>query len=103
MQDIIQKIIEIDRRAQKMTADALALKHEAEASIESDKKALREKYIAKARHRIEITAETEQKFLDESLADIEKKYAGISEKLDDVYAANGSKWVDSLYSRVIGD
>ena len=103
MQDIIQKIIEIDRRAQKMTADALALKHEAEVSIESDKKALREKYIAKARHRIAVTAETEQKFLDESLADIEKKYGAIAERLDAVYAANGSKWVDDLYHRVIDD
>ena len=63
MQDIIQKIIEIDKRAQKMTDEAQELRKEAEASIESDKKALREQYLERARRRIAITNETEDKYL----------------------------------------
>ena len=102
MQDIIQKIIEIDHMAQKMTDEALALKSEAEASIESDKKALREEYIEKARNRIRLTAETEEKFLASSLEDIRVKYAAVSQKLENVYENKHEKWVDELYSKVIG-
>ena len=102
MQDIIQKIIEIDRRAQKMTADARAMRDEAASSIEGDKKKLRDKYIAEARRRIEITAGTEQKILDETLADIQRKYAAVSQQLDKLAQENNDKWVDDLYRRVIG-
>lgn len=102
MQDIIQKIIEIDHRAQKMTDEARALKGEAEASIEVDKKALREKYIAKARKRMEMTSETEEKFLAEALEDIINKYGAVAQKLDGIYERDHDKWVTELYNKVIG-
>lgn len=102
MQDIIQKIIEIDRVAQKMTDEARQMKTEAEVSIESDKKALREKYIARARNRIKVTSETEEKFLGEALAEIDKKYAAIADRLNGEYDSNRQKWVEELTNRVIG-
>jgi hypothetical protein len=102
MQDIIQKIIEIDKRAQKMTDEAQELRKEAEASIESDKKALREQYLERARRRIAITNETEDKYLAGMLADIDKKYADISKELDAKYEGNHSKWAGELYDKVIG-
>ena len=102
MQDIIQKIIEIDRMAQKMTDDALAMKNEVEASIDSDKKKLREDFVARARHRISVTAETEKKFLEEALAEIDKKYSDVAEKLNTLYNEKHDLWVNDLYSKVIG-
>ena len=102
MQDIIQKIIEIDRKAQKMTEEALALKSEAEASIESDKKALRDKYIVKARRRIEMNTQTEAQFLAESLKVIDEKYGEISKELEETYEREHDKWVDELFNKVIG-
>lgn len=102
MQDIIQKIIEIDHMAQKMTEEALALKGEAETSIEGDKKALREQYIEKAHKRIAVNSQTEEKFLDQALSEIKSRYEAISEQLESVYEKNHSSWVNDLYSRVIG-
>jgi uncharacterized Zn finger protein len=102
MQDIIQKIIEIDRMAQKMTDDALVLKDETAASIDSDKKKLREQYVTRARHRITVTSETESSFLQEALADIEKRYSGIADKLSALYEEKHDSWANDLYKRVIG-
>ena len=102
MQDIIKKIIEIDHMSQKLTDEALALKSEAEASIEKDKQALKEKYLEKARKRIAITSDTEEKFLSETLDDITKKYDEIAKKLDAVYERDHQKWVGELYNKVIG-
>ena len=102
MQDIIKKIIEIDHMAQKMTDDALALKGEAEKSIEKDKRALRDKYIERARKRVEVTAEIEEKFLEESLQEINSRYSAIAKKLNDTYDENHGKWAGEIYKRVIG-
>lgn len=102
MQDIIKKIIEIDRMAQKMTDESNALRDEAERAIESDKKKLRESYIERARHRISVIGETEEGFLKQGLDDIQKHYADVAEKLNEVYAAKRQGWVDEIYTKVIG-
>jgi predicted AlkP superfamily phosphohydrolase/phosphomutase len=103
MQDIIKKIIEIDKMAQKLTDEAFELKKEAEISIENDKKLLREQYIQKARKRITLNTETEQTFLKQSLEEIEKKHDEIEARLKSIDAENRKKWVNDLYSRVIGE
>jgi len=102
VQDIIKKIIEIDHMAQKMTDDALALKGEAESSIEQNKKELREKYIQRAKKRIDVTAETEKKFLDEALEEIKTKYDGVALVLNEDYDKNHARWAREIYKRVIG-
>ncbi|CDZ24457.1 hypothetical protein CCDG5_1343 [[Clostridium] cellulosi] len=102
MQDIIKKIIEIDKTAQKMTNDALALKEQIKSSIEQDKKDLRDKYIQRARRRIEVTAQTEEKFLQEALDEIKARYDGISTKLKEQYELNHERWAEEIYKRVIG-
>lgn len=102
MQDIIKKIIEIDHMAQKMTDDALALKSEAESSIEKDKLALRDKYIERAKKRIDVTASTEEKFLAEALDEINSRYSAIASVLNGNYDKNHAQWAEEIYKRVIG-
>lgn len=102
MQDIIKKIIEIDHMAQKMTDEALQLKSEAESSIEEDKKALREKYIQRAKRRIEVTTATEEKFLEETLDEIKKRYDNVAATLNEKYEKNHDRWANEIFQRVIG-
>jgi hypothetical protein len=102
VQDIIKKIIEIDHMAQKMTDDALALKGEAESSIDKDKKSLREKYMQRAKRRIDVTAKTEEKFLEEALDEIKSKYSGVASVLNQNFNENHKQWAEEIYKRVIG-
>lgn len=101
MQDIIQKMIDIDRQAQKLTDDALALRRETEVEIKNDQKALREKYIADARQQIQKNSETEEQNLNRYLEEIEKKYAAISKNLDEIYEQNHDKWVEEMFKLVV--
>lgn len=101
MQDIIKKIIEIDKMAQKLTDEAFNLKKEAEISIENDKKLLREQYIEKARRRIALNNEKEQEFLKQSLLEIEKKHQETELRLKNIDSENRKKWVEDLYNRVL--
>lgn len=102
MQDIIQKIIEIDRMAQQMTEDAQKLKEQSTASIEDDKKQLRDKYINAARQRMKVNEATEKKFLDETVSEIQKKRAKTEEQIKSIYNQNKQVWVDKIYNRVLG-
>jgi hypothetical protein len=101
MQDIIKKIIEIDKMAQKLTDEAFELKKEAEISIENDKKLLREQYIQKARIRISLNTEKEQEFLKKCLNDIDNKHNEIEARLKSIDSENRKRWVQDLYNRVI--
>lgn len=102
MQDIIKKIIEIDRMAQKMSDESINLKKEAEIAVKNDTKMLREKYIENARKRIQVNTETEEKFLQETLDDIGAKSGVTETKIRDIFAQNKDKWVDEIYNRVLG-
>lgn len=88
--------------AQKMVDDTNAYKSEVEASIEVDKKAMRNEYIERARRRIDVTSQTEDKFLSEGLADIDNRYQSVAGKLNETYETNKQTWVNELYKRVIG-
>ena len=101
MQDIIQKIIEIDRMAQKLTDETIELRREAEASIEEDKKAMREQYIEKARARIKTNTEAEEVFLKQSLAEIAQKRDEIAAQLNSAYEEKHAQWADEIYKRVV--
>lgn len=102
MQDIIQKIIEIDKMAQTMTSEAQQLRTETEQSIRKDKDKLRSDYLDRARKRIAKTAATEEGFQKQSLEEIEKKYAATADSLRAMYDKNRTQWVDQLFKKVIG-
>lgn len=102
MQDIIQKIIEIDHMAQKLTDETIEMRKEAEASIENDKKKLREEYIEKARKRIGQNKEIEETFLQQSLRDIDARYVQIEDRLRKTYDEKHTQWAEAIYNRVLG-
>lgn len=102
MQDVIRKMIEIDKMAQTKADEAIRLRDEAEASIKEDKKKLRAEYIEKARARIQVNAGKEECFLQEALANIQKRNEAEEAKMRGAYEQNGKHWVDEIFSRVTG-
>lgn len=102
MQDIIQKIIEIDHMAQKLTDETIELRKQSEASIENDKKKMRDEYISKARSRIAKNTEVEEAFLKNSLEEIAAKKVEMEARLKQIREDNHDKWVTEIYNRVLG-
>lgn len=102
MQDIIQKIIEIDHMAQKLTDETVEMRKEAEASIEEDKKKLRDEYLAKARKRIAQNEKVEEDFLQKSLEEIHKTGTEMEDRLRKIDKDNHEKWAGEIYNRVLG-
>ena len=102
MQDIIRKIIEIDKMAQKLSDETNEIRQQKEAELESDKRRMREDYLSQARSRIELNAKTEEEFLQKSMAEIAQRREQIEGELRGLYEERHTQWVDEIYNRVIG-
>ena len=65
MEEMIKRIIDMDRKAQEITEAARREKLESEKELVKRAEALKEEYLDRARRRIQINAETEQTLLEQ--------------------------------------
>ncbi len=102
MEDMIAKIIDMDKKARNLTDEAQKSKISYENEILKTKEKIKNDYLARAKDRIEINKQTAQKKADAQLKVIEEKNDSIIRKLDGSYSENGDKWVNDIVERVIG-
>ncbi len=102
MEDMIAKIIDMDKKARDLTDEAQRSKISYEQEILRTKEKIKNDYLSRAKERIEINRQTAQKKADEQLKTIEQKNDTIVRKLDSCYSENGDKWVDEIVRRVVG-
>jgi hypothetical protein len=100
MQDVINKMIELDKQAQKLTKEAQALKDGIDIKIDAEKKEMRENYLEKAKNRIDIVADTEKNIADEKIKEIEESSVFQNANIEKQYLANKDKWVDLIYNNI---
>ncbi len=103
MEDMISKIIEMDKKARDLTDQAQKSKVDFEKNIIEKKEQIKNDYLNRAKERIEINKHTAQKQADEQLKKIEEKNSAVIQKLDSSYKENGNKWVDQIVARVVGE
>lgn len=102
MEDVIRKIIEIDHLAEKLDSENADLRRETEVSVENDKKAVRERYLERARGRIWKNAALEEKFLEQALREIAEKQEEVAARLNGIYESMHLQWAEEIYNRVLG-
>ncbi len=101
MEDMIAKIVEMDKKARELNEKAQKTKIDYEHQVVVKKETIKNDYLERAKKRIAINQQTAQKRADEKLAGITAKNQAVSEKLEKSYSDNGDKWVDEIVSRVI--
>ncbi len=102
MEDMIAKIIEMDKKARDMTDAAQKNKLDYENQIIATKENIKNDYLERAKKRIAINEESAKKRAVSSLRLVEEQDSKTIENLNRTYAQNGDKWVDEIVSRVIG-
>lgn len=103
MEDMIARIVEMDKKARELNEKARKTKIDYEHQVVAKKETIKNDYLERAKKRIAINQQTAQKRADEKLAGIQAKNQAVSERLERSYADNGDKWVDEIVSRVIAD
>lgn len=103
MEDMISKIVDMDKKARGITDEAQQSKIDYEKEIIRKKEKIKNDFLERAKERIRINKQTAQKKADEELKLIEEKNAAIIAALDKTYSENHDKWVDRIVERVIAE
>ncbi len=98
---MISKIVEMDKRARGLSDQATQSRLDHEKEITLAKEKIKTDYLARAKERIRINRQSEQKKADETLKVLKEQNSQVIERLEDCDRKNHDKWVDEIYSRVI--
>ena len=101
MEEMIAKIIEMDKKAREMNEKAQKTKLSYENEVLLTKEKIKHDYLERANKRIVINQQTAQKRADEKLAAITEKNQAVVERLEKAYNENAEKWADEIVARVI--
>lgn len=101
MENVLKRIMDMDRQAQKIIDAARQEKLEAERSIARQAEELRENYLERTRRRIQINAENERTILRQNWRRKEAGYQQQKQKMEQTFAEKGDEWAATLADRVI--
>ncbi len=101
MEDMIQKIIELDRKASEGLTKANQQRIDLEKKISDIKEQKRSEYLSKATANMEALEKKEKVKAVVRLKVIENSYNRKRERIEDVYSKNRQNWVDTIVQRVI--
>src|SRR5574344_2796337 len=103
MEDMISKIVDMDKKARDITAEAQKSKIDYEHQIIQTKEKIKNDYLTRAVERVKINEQTAQKKADEELALLKSTNAKIIQILDKTYSDNYDKWIGEIVNRVVGE
>lgn len=102
MEDMIAKIVEMDKKARSMTEEARKSKLDYENQVIEKRESIKNEFLERAEKRIAINTESARKKADITLKQIEERDSAVIKRLDDEYKRSGDKWVDEIVARVVG-
>lgn len=101
MEDMIGKIIQMDKEARESLTKANQLKIDAERKISDIKEQRRNEYIDRARTNIKVLEKEEKVKAAVRLKVIENTYEQKYSRIEKVYYDNKDKWIRAIVDRVI--
>lgn len=101
MENVINNLIEIDKKARKIINEAEVKSKEIIDSIGLSKKEFEVKYDDKAESRLKKVREEEAKKLKNSCLEIKDRYEVLYRKLEKAYFENHEKIESEIFNRVI--
>lgn len=103
MDNMIKMILDMDKKAREITEEAEESKIRTLQNIPLKKDEIRNKYLQRARLRIQKNAEQERRVAEERWRTIRSEHEKILHRLDEDYQKNYEAWVDQIVNRVVGE
>lgn len=101
MEEMIRRIVDMDKKARDITEAAQREKLESEKAISEKASQLREEVLSNARRRIQVNKELERVILEQEWEKTKARYDEQSAKMEALYAQHGQEWVDTIADRVL--
>ncbi len=103
MDSIIRTIVDMDKRARERTREDRQYSEQIDAEIAVEAEKMQQEHQEQARRIIEENEHENRKKINESLRELERRAADISEHLSDMYERNGEEWAETLAKRALED
>ena len=103
MKNMIEQIVEMDKKAQELTADAQRRKVESGQEVQKLREKIQSDYLELARKRLKVNKEIETQAADAAFLQVKAHYKEIENKMETQYAKKKNEWVNQLVNRVIGE
>lgn len=101
MEEMIRRIIDMDKQARQITEDAKKHKFDAESEIQQRRAQIFSEYMERANKRLKLIEEEQKKIGEEIWAETEAKNKRTLERLSEIDARQHQQWVDQLVNRVL--
>ena len=99
---MVNQIVAAEHNAKALAQEGRQRQQQLQAGLEREIADLRENYMQRARHRIELVEETERAGAEEDMAELDEKQRRAMKRVEAVYEKNRDKWVDTLFSMIVG-
>lgn len=99
--NILARLVELDRKACAMVEDAQELLDDTLSHIERDMERFRESYTEKAIQRIGVIRDEEGKASQAELENIAQRYQSLMEGLERTYQERHTRWEEEIFQRCI--
>lgn len=103
MDQLIETILETDRKAGERTAEALRRQAEAGAAIQEKKRSLHDEYIERAEKRLNVLESKEAEIVEETLHEFTESSQTQTKRLEDMYHTYRQEWVEAVARRALED
>lgn len=101
MQDMLKKIILMDKEARKLEDEANQHKIDSELEIEQLRQTIYEDYITRAKDRIERNIEVDRQLAEKQLSAYSKQTNDIKAELKRLYDEKKEEWIDTIVEHVL--
>ncbi len=101
MEEIISRIIEIEKKAQKVIKSAEDEKANLDKVLEVEISKMKKEIEDRADKKCETLKNLEDSEADKKIAEIEKKKQEVLKRLENIYKENINVWVDSITAEII--
>lgn len=103
LNDLLKKIISLDKEGREITAHAEDTRKAAEAKVAEQVKQLRAEYMERTNSRIGTIEKEERSRGEAKLISQSKKNAAAKEHLEQLFKENGETWAQEIFERTIAD
>lgn len=100
--DMVSKIIAAEHAATELVEEGKTRAETLRDGLDSARSDMRERYLERARHRLELVRETEERAATESVARLDTRLHDAMAEVEAAYHKNKDSWVDTLFTMIVG-
>ena len=99
--DMVNQIIAAEHSAKALTEEAKEKQEQFQTDLERELEGLREEYMERARHRVELVEQTERAAAEERIAKLDQKLQDVLDAVERSYEKHKDQWVEQLFQMIV--